>query len=194
MLKIENSLQQESHSIEWLFLLDSTKILSLSLTHLATMSVLFYLPFFNSTQKNMKQKYFIYLIFFIIWSIASGYIAWQGQFVSSYLESYGVMQREFNYPTDGVLFCIFAYGFVCINYVVLFTFEESIKNPFISYLLSTIIPAFLTLLAVLGAMHASSHWGAFIVIMLLTFLLHFLLLPVLLGVYHKRFLGTQTTA
>ena len=137
----------------------------------------------------MKHKYFIYIILFLIWLLASSYIAWQGQFISGYLESRGMLQQEYNYPTDGVLFCIVAYGFVCINYALLFTFEESLKHPFISYFLSTIVPAFLTFLAFLGAMHASSHWGAFIVVMLLTFLLHFLLLPVLLAVYRKRILN-----
>ena len=139
----------------------------------------------------MKHNYFIYLILLIIWLLASAYMAWQGQYISSYLESRGMLQQEYNYPTDGVLFCIAAYAFVCINYALLFSFEFCIKHPYSSYLLATIVPTLLTALAFLGAMHASSHWGAFIVVMLFTFLLHFLLVPILMGI-HRKYVLNQT--
>lgn len=142
----------------------------------------------------MKLKYCIYLILLIIWVFASAYIAWQGQYISSYLESRGMLQQEYNYPTDGILFCIFAYAFVCINYALLFSFEFALKHPYISYLLATIVPTLLTVLAFLGAMHASSHWGAFIVVMMMTCLLHFLLVPVLMGIYRKYALNQTKTS
>ena len=137
----------------------------------------------------MKHHSFIYLILLIIWFLASAYMIWQGQYISSYLESRGMLQQEYNYPTDGVLFCIAAYAFVCINYALLFSFEFCLKHPYSSYLLATIVPTLLTVLAFLVAMHASSHWGAFIVVMLFTFLLHFLLVPILMGIHRKYVLN-----
>ena len=139
----------------------------------------------------MKHHSFIYLILLIIWLLASAYMAWQGQYISSYLESRGMLQQEYNYPTDGVLFCIATYAFVCINYALLFSFEFCLEHPYSSYLLATIVPTLLTVLAFLGAMHASSHWGAFIMVMLFTFLLHFLLVPILMGIHRKYVLNQK---
>lgn len=134
----------------------------------------------------MPKKYSILLVLLLIWLIASGFIAWQGQFISGYLVYVrGMTQAEYEYPTDGVLFCIFIYLIVIINYAVLFMSKFSQQHPYMSYLLLSIIPVLMTGYAFLGAMHAPCFWDAFIVVMLLTFLLHFLLLPVLLVIYRK---------
>ena len=125
------------------------------------------------------------LIIFAIWLFASSYIAYNGQFISGYLKSRGMTQAEYQYPLDSVLFCILLYSLVCINYLVLFVFKWNLQRPYLAYLIYSIIPILMTFLAFLGAMHASSAWDAFIVVMLFTFLLHFLLIPVLLALYRK---------
>jgi len=133
-----------------------------------------------------KLQIKIVLIIFDIWLFASGYIAYEGQFPSAYLASRGMTQAEYVYPLEGVLFCIFLYTIVCINYAFLFLSHWSLKHPYLAYLAFSIVPTLMTVLAFLGAMHASSYWGAFIIVMLFIFLLHFLLVPVLIVLSRKK--------
>ena len=133
----------------------------------------------------MKKYIPTILILLIIWLTASAFIAYQGQFISSYLKSRGMLQEEYAYPVDGVLFCITAYAIVILNYAFLLLSPFSIRHPFISFLLFSIIPVSFTCISFLGAMHASSYWDALIIVMLFTFFLHFLLLPFLLPLHRK---------
>ncbi len=134
--------------------------------------------------KMYKLQIKIAIIIFGIWILTSGYIAYEGRFPSAYLASRGMTQAEYAYPLDGVSFCIFLYAVVCINYALLFLSFWSLKHPYLAF---SIVPMLMTILAFLGAMHASSYWGAFITVMLFTFLLHFLLVPVLMSLYRKNY-------
>ena len=134
----------------------------------------------------MIKNYTTLLYLFIIYLLACCYIAYEGQFLSSYLQSRGLLQDEYQYPWSGVLFCCGLYFFVILNYIPLFTMKFSQNNPAKSYILASIVPIFITLYSLLGAMHASSFWGAFIMVMLVTILVHFFVLPFILKYSNKN--------
>ena len=130
-----------------------------------------------------KKEYIILLI--LSWLIACAYIASEGQFISGYLESRGIQQKDYTYPISGVLITCTLYTIVCINYFVLFILNTTRTHPFISYMLFSIIPFGMLFISFLGAMHASNYWGAFILIMMLTIVIHLFILPMLLHKYAK---------
>lgn len=127
----------------------------------------------------------IWFGFSCVWLLACVYIAYEGQFISNYLESRGVLQEEYDYPWSGVSFCCGLYFLVIMNYILLFSLNFSQNHPYLSYALFSITPCLITMLSFLGAMHASSYWGAFIMIMMVTLLAHFLVLPFLFKRYRQ---------
>lgn len=138
--------------------------------------------------KKIKPAYLNILIIFMIWLIASCLIAQQGLYISDYhVHVRGMTQADHIYPLGGVIFCIFAYALVCLNYMLLFNLKWSLQHPFIAYLSFSIIPILIAFYAFLMAMHAPPYWGAFITIMLLTILLHLLLLPVLFAKWRRKY-------
>lgn len=122
---------------------------------------------------------------FLIYLLMSCYIAYEAQFISAYLESRDVLQEEYEYPLSGVLFCCGLYLLVILNYIPLFLLKFSHNHPAISFILANIIPVFMLFYSFLGAMHASSFWGAFIFVMMITCLVHFCALPFLLKRYRN---------
>lgn len=130
-----------------------------------------------------KKEYLILL--FLCWLIACAYIASEGQFISGYLKSRGIQQEDYAYPASGVLFTCTLYTIVCVNYFILFVLNMTQKHPIISYLIFSIIPFGICFISFLGSMHASNYWGAFILIMILTIIIHLFILPFLLRKYTK---------
>lgn len=127
------------------------------------------------TQATKKK---IYLIFLTIWLIASAYIAYEGQFESSYsFHPEGADRVPFQYPLFGVTFAISLYLLEMLNYALLFSNNSIVKHPIISYFFASIIPFSLLCIAFLGAMHAAPFWCAFIQVILFTSLFHLLILP-----------------
>lgn len=131
----------------------------------------------------MNKNYVALIALFLIYILGCSYIAYEGQFISSYLESRGVLQEEYEYPLSGVLFCCGLYLLVILNYIPLFWLKFSKNHPYMSFILASIIPLLTTFYSFLGAMHASSFWGAFILVMMITFLAHFLILPFIVKHY-----------
>jgi hypothetical protein len=129
----------------------------------------------------MSKKEYIILLF-IGWIFACIYIAYEGQFISGYLESRGMQQEDYSYPSSGVLFTCTLYTVVFINYFILAILKTTAQYPVISYIAFSILPLAIGFLSFLGAMHASSYWGAFILLMMLTLIIHFFILPFIL--YH----------
>ena len=133
----------------------------------------------------MTKKNITLLILFLIWLIASGFIAWQAQFIDPYLQHQGITQNKYTYSLNEVMCYITAYAVLMLNYALLFLSKFSNKHPHISYLLFSILPLLMIVSASLFTLHASSPLGTFFTIMIFTFLLHFLLVPVLLAIYRK---------
>lgn len=134
----------------------------------------------------MKKNYSALISLFLIYLLACCYIAYEAQFISGYLESRGVLQEEYEYPLSGVLFCCGLYFLVIINYIPLFLLKCSHNHPYKSFILASIIPVLITFYSFLGAMHASSFWGAFILVMMITCLAHFLALPFIIKRYRNN--------
>lgn len=132
-------------------------------------------------KKNIK---FVFLIF-TIYILACTYISYEAQFISPYLESKGFLQEEYEYPLSGVIFCCTLYLLVIFNYIPLFISKFSVKHPYLSFSIASIIPVLTTFYSFLGAMHASNFWYAFINVMISTVLIHCFALPFIIKHYRN---------
>ena len=135
------------------------------------------------TQATKKK---IYLILFVIWLIASAYIAYQAQFIGGYLVHVrGMTQEEYQYPLEHVQMLCGFLGLLILNEAYLITSELSYKHPIFFYFICSIAPLFLSAIAVFSAMHAADYLISFILLVLFISLFHFLILPFLLVKFHK---------
>ena len=120
----------------------------------------------------------IYLLFFILWLIISGAIAYQAQFISAYLVHVrGMTQAEYEYPTQHVLTLCGYLGLLLLNVGFYLKSQFTQQHPLLSYLLCAILPILFSIGAIISTMHAPDYYFLFLFSILILTIFQLLFAP-----------------